>query len=388
MGARLDKGRKLRVVTLIDQMGVTGGAERIATEVVTRLDPERFENTLCVSRWKAREESDPLIAPRLGALRDAGVRIVGLRRGSRLGLWAWAPLVRLLRDERIDILHSHQFGSNLWASMLGRIAATPVVIAHEHNWSFDGEPVRRLLDRHVIATRADAFLAVSRQTRQAMIDLEGIDPEQVRFVPLGIATPPAGPRGDVRAELGISEGTPVIGTTCTLRPEKALDVLIRAAAALLGDFPDLRVLIAGDGPDRERVEALIAELDLGAVVSLLGGRGDIPDFLRSLDVAVCSSDWEGSPLSVMEYMEAELPVVATRVGGIPDMIESGVEGVLVEPGDPEAMAGAIGGLLRDPARAVAMGRRGRRRRRAEFDLDVTARMIGELYEELYAAAGG
>ena len=76
------------------------------------------------------------------------------------------------------------------------------------------------------------------------------------------------------------------------------------------------------------------------MVTLLGGRGDIPDFLRALDVAVCSSDWEGSPLSVMEYMEAELPVVATRVGGIPDMIESGVEGVLVDPGDPEAIAGA------------------------------------------------
>jgi glycosyltransferase involved in cell wall biosynthesis len=388
MGARLDKGRKLRVVTLIDQMGVTGGAERIATEVVTRLDPDRFENTLCVSRWRAREESDPLIAPRLEALRDTGVRIVGLRRGSRLGMWAWAPLLKLLREERIDILHSHQFGSNLWASILGRIAATPVVIAHEHNWSFDGEPLRRMLDRYVIASRADVFLAVSRQTRQAMIDLEGIDPEQVRFVPLGIATPPAGPRGDVRAELGISEGAPVIGTACTLRPEKALDVLIRAAAALLGDFADLRVLIAGDGPDRERVEALIAELDLGDVVTLLGGRGDIPDFLRSLDVAVCSSDWEGSPLSVMEYMEAELPVVATRVGGIPDMISSGVEGVLVEPGDSEALASAIGGLLRDPARAAAMGRRGRRRRRTEFDLDVTARMIGELYEELYEAAGG
>ena len=218
MGARLDKGRKLRVLTLIDQMGVTGGAERIATEVVARLDPDRFESTLCVSRWKASEESDPLIAPRVRALREAGVRIVGLRRGSRLGLWAWTPLVRLLRDERIDVLHSHQFGSNLWASILGRIAATPVVIAHEHNWSFDGEPLRRVLDRRVIATRADAFLAVSRQTRQAMIDLEGIDPEQVRFVPLGIATPPAGPRGDVRAELGISEGAPVIGTACTLPP--------------------------------------------------------------------------------------------------------------------------------------------------------------------------
>jgi glycosyltransferase involved in cell wall biosynthesis len=388
MGARLDKGRKLRVVTLIDQLGVTGGAERVATEVVTRLDPDRFELTLCVSRWNPHEETDPLIAPRVKALRESDVRIVGIRRQSRLGVWAWAPLVKLLRDEEIDILHSHQFGSNLWASMLGRIAATPVVIAHEHNWSFEGEPVRRFLDRHVIASRVAMFLAVSRQTRQAMIDLEGIDPERVRFVPLGIATPPARPGGDVRAELRISEGAPVIGTACTLRPEKALDVLVRAAAALLRGFPDLRVLIAGDGPDRARVEALIDDLGLREVVTLLGGRGDIPDFLRALDVAVCSSDWEGSPLSVMEYMEAELPVVATRVGGIPDMIESGVEGVLVDPGDPEAMAAAVSGLLHHPALAVEMGRRGRRRRRAEFDLDVTARMIGELYEELYAAAGG
>ncbi|MGH2925292.1 MAG: glycosyltransferase [Solirubrobacterales bacterium] len=388
MGARLDKGRKLRVVTLIDQLGLTGGAERVATEVVQRLDPDRFERTLCVSRWKSHEEDNPLIAPRVGALRDADVRIVGIRRTSRGGVWAWWPLVKLLREERVDILHSHQFGSNLWASILGRIAATPVVIAHEHNWSFDGEPLRQFLDRHVIATRAAAFLAVSRQTRQAMIDLEGIDPDRVRFIPLGIATPPARPGGDVRAELGISEGAPVIGTACTLRPEKALDVLIRAAAALREDFADLRVLIAGDGPDRARVEALITELELGEVVTLLGGRGDIPDFLRALDVAVCSSDWEGSPLSVMEYMEAELPVVATRVGGIPDMIENGVEGVLVDPGDPAAIAGAVGSLLRDPGRAAEMGRNGRRRRREEFDLDVTARLIGELYEELYAAARG
>jgi starch synthase len=89
----------------------------------------------------------------------------------------------------------------------------------------------------------------------------------------------------------------------------------------------------------------------------------------------------------MEYMEAELPVVATRVGGIPDMISDGVEGVLVPPGDPEAIATAVAGLLRDPDEAAEMGRRGQRRRREEFDLDVTARQIGNLYEELYAASG-
>ncbi len=285
------------------------------------------------------------------------------------------------------MLHSHQFGSNFWASILGRMAGTPVVIAHEHNWSFEGQHMRRLLDRHVIAPRANAFLAVSRETQRGMIELEGIDPDRVRFVPLGIATPAAAPRGDVRAELGIADQAPVIGTACTLRPEKALDVLVRAAAILLDEFPDLRLLIAGEGPDRARIEALIGQLGVGETVTLLGGRGDIPDFLQALDVAVCSSDWEGSPLSVMEYMEAELPVVATRVGGIPDMISDGVEGVLVPPGQPEAIATAVAELLRNPDEAAEMGRRGQLRRREEFDLDVTARRIGDLYEELYAASG-
>ena len=387
MGARPAKGRKLRVVTLIDQFGITGGAERVATEVVTRLDPDRFERILCVSRWTPHEEAEPLIAPRVKALREAGVRIVGIRRRSRGALWEWGPLLSLLRSERVDVLHSHQFGSNFWASILGRMAGTPVVIAHEHNWSFEGQHMRRLLDKHVIAPRADAFLAVSRETRRGMIELEGIDPDRVRFVPLGIATPAAAPGGDVRAELGLADQAPVIGTACTLRPEKALDILVRAAAILLEEFPDLRLLIAGEGPDRARIEALIGQLGVGETVTLLGGRGDIPDFLQALDVAVCSSDWEGSPLSVMEYMEAELPVVATRVGGIPDMISDGVEGVLVPPGQPEAIATAVAELLRNPDEAAEMGRRGQLRRREEFDLDITAHRIGDLYEELYAASG-
>jgi glycosyltransferase involved in cell wall biosynthesis len=386
MEARPDKERKLRVVTLIDQLGITGGAERIATEVLARIDPDRFERTLCVSRWTPEEEADPLIAPRVRALREAGVRIVGIRRHSRLAVWAWAPLLSLLRSERIDILHSHQFGSNFWASILGRMAGTPVVIAHEHNWSFEGQRLRRFVDRHVIANRADAFLAVSRQTRSAMVELEGIDPQLIHFVPLGIATPATTPGADVRAELGIVDGTPVIGTACTLRPEKALEVLVRGAVTLVEDFPDLRVLIAGEGPDRARVESLIESLDLGRTVTLLGGRGDVPDLLGALDVAVCSSDWEGSPLSVMEYMEAGLPVVATRVGGVPDMISDGVEGLLVPPGEPEAIASAVAELLRNPGLGAEMGRRGRRRRREEFDLEVTARRVGELYEELYENA--
>ena len=111
----------------------------------------------------------------------------------------------------------------------------------------------------------------------------------------------------------------------------------------------------------------------------LGVRTDIPDVLAALDIAVSSSDFEGSPLSVMEYMEAARPVVATRVGGVPDLIDDGVHGLLVEPQDPAAFAAAVAQLLRDPERAREMGRRGQERRRAEFDIDVMVRRLEELY---------
>jgi glycosyltransferase involved in cell wall biosynthesis len=110
----------------------------------------------------------------------------------------------------------------------------------------------------------------------------------------------------------------------------------------------------------------------------------VPDLLAAFDLAVSSSSFEGSPLALMEYMDAALPVVATRVGGVPDLIDDGVHGLLVEPGDAGALARAMGELLRDPGRAREMGARGRERRRSEFDLDGTVRRLEALYEELFA----
>jgi glycosyltransferase involved in cell wall biosynthesis len=162
-------------------------------------------------------------------------------------------------------------------------------------------------------------------------------------------------------------------------------VLIRASAALHAKHPDLHVLIAGGGPEQERLEALIAELDVGEVVRLLGRRLDVPNVLAELDVAVCSSTFEGSPLSVMEYMEAGLPIVATSVGGIPDLIDDGVHGLLVAAGDPLALASAVDELLGDCARAQALGDRAQERRRREFDLGVMVHNVEALYTELLAA---
>jgi len=170
-----------------------------------------------------------------------------------------------------------------------------------------------------------------------------------------------------------------------LRAQKAYDELIQAAAILRSSYPDLHVLIAGEGPEKPRLEALVRDLGLDDVIMMLGCRLDVPDVLAALDVAICASHYEGSPLAVMEYMGAALPIVATRVGGVPDLIEDGVNGLLVEPGNPAGLAKAIADLLSDRERASALGARARERRRLEFDLDVMVHNIEALYEELLAA---
>ena len=379
---------RLRVLTLVAGLGSGGGgAEKLARQIAVRLDPARFERTLCVSRWPPKEGITPDTERVLDELRAADLSLVGLPRRSRGQVGAWRPLMRMLRPAHTDVLHSHQYGSNGWGAVLSRIARTPVVVAHEHSWSFEGDPLRRFVDREIVARRADAFVAVSNADRRRMIEVEGIDAAKVVVIPNGITTPPALAGRDLRGELGIEPGAPVIGTVSVLRAEKALPVLIRAAALLRERFGGLRVVIAGEGPERGHLEHLIGSLGLGETVSLLGRRLDIPDLLRVMDVAVCCSEFEGCPLSVLEYMEAGLPVVATRVGGLPELVDDRGNGLLVERDRPDALAAALSELLADPALGAAMGERGRERRRAHFGIELMVRRVEQLYERLAAERG-
>src|SRR5439155_25432685 len=277
-----------------------GGAERIARLIAAGLDDTRFERTLCISRSPRDAHTGHFEATR-AELESAGVRVLVLNRRFRFALWSWWPLVRLLRRERVDVLHAHQFGSNAWAALIGRLSRVPVVIAHEHSGISDQQALRRFIHREVVGRGSDVIVAASRNNEDRMIRVEGIDPKDVLFVPLGIPDPPQPTGRDLRAELDIARDQPVIGTVGVMRPEKALDILVRAAALLAPQFPGLRVLVAGDGAERQRLERLVQELGVGETVSFLGFRRDIPDVLAALDVAVCCSDFEASPLSVMEY---------------------------------------------------------------------------------------
>jgi glycosyltransferase involved in cell wall biosynthesis len=368
--------RKIKILTLIDGLG-SGGAETIAARIAIGLDPTRFDRLICVTR-----ATDPAGVAEAVA---AGVEVLALRRKTRWAVWHWLPLIRLLRRERVDVLHAHKFGSNVWGTLIGSLARVPLIVAHEHGSDTTSRPLHRLIDRGIIGRRADLVIAVSEADRRRLVDVEGLSADKVRVIPNGV--PPLFPSSrDVRAELGIRSNAPVVVTVAVVRTEKALGNLVRAAAILAPQLRDLRVLVAGMGPSSqvEELERLVRELRLEEVVTLLGWRADVPDVLAAADVAVICSDREGQPLALMEYMAAGKAIVATRVGGVSELIEDRAQGLLVPPRDVNALACAIGELLRDPRLREELGRRARERQRTERDFDVMVRRLEALYEELAA----
>ena len=373
----------VRVVVMVDTLIEPGGGERLAVDNAVLLDPHRFERSLCITRWDDRLQTMEPARSMLARLREADVRVIKLRRSSKANVAAWWPLFRILRDERVDVLHAHMFGSNVWGTILGRLARVPAVVAHEHIWAYDSGGLRPLLDREVVARFSDAFVTVSEASRQLMIEHERINGRNIVVITNGVASRPAGDRARVRGEVGVSEQAPVVGSVGNLRAQKAYELLIEAAVPLRRRMgPELRVLIAGEGPERVALERLIDQRGLAGTVKLLGMRSDIPDVLAALDVAVCCSDYEGSPLAVMEYMDAGLAVVATRVSGLLDVVIDGETGLLVPPRDPEALAAATARLLEDPDLRTTLGERGRELRRELWSLETWIRRVEELYERL------
>jgi len=376
---------RIRVLTLARNVGTCyGGAERITFEFVKRLDPERFARHLCVTHVPfpgQREAEDRDMAE----LERAGVQILKLECSSLLSNVAWARLYSRLAHGSIDILHSHMPRSSVPGTIIGRLARVPVIINQEHGWAFQGKPVRQFLDRNVVARGSDVLLAVSEWDRSRMVELERIPPERIRILPNGIASVPRDGH-DLRSELGASSRVGLIGAVGRLYPEKGYDDLIRAIGLLKQGFAQpVRCVIVGRGSEREkeRLQALIDELDVAHEVKLVGRRQDVPDVVRALDVAVLSSKNEGSPLAVMEYMAGAAPIVATAVGGVPELIEDGVHGLLVPQHDPDALAAAIRRLLVDRTLARRLGEAARERQRSNYDLDMVVRRLESLYVELY-----
>jgi len=238
-------GKKIRVVTLVDGIG-TGGGEQLAAQTTALLDPDRFDRTICVTREASAEESPEYIRATAETLRAAEVRIVQLTRRSTADVYAWLPLLQLLRRERVDVLHAHKFGANVWAAILGRLAHVPVIVAHEHSWSFKGKPLRRLLDREL----ADVAVCDPHAATPTQPLTEAVQDADVVIVP---------------------PSNPVVSVGTILAVPGVRDAVRTTAARVVGVSP----LIAGHhvrGMADQLLAAIGVEVGSAAVARLYGAR--------------------------------------------------------------------------------------------------------------------
>jgi glycosyltransferase involved in cell wall biosynthesis len=351
----------------------TGGGERFAVGLAIALARDGYEVWFCTTRGGSGELLDQM--------EEAGIRYFSLNRNYRLDLLPLLRLTRFIRRERFDVVHGHMFGSNVWASVLGRLARVPAVVAHEQTWSYEGQPLRRFVDGYVIGRLAHRFVSVSTADQERMIALEHVPERKTLMIPNAYIPRPTPGEGDLRAELGIPADAPLVGTVCQLRPQKRLDVLIDAFTLVAQRNPDAHFVIVGDGEEREDLERRISASGFEDRIQAPGTRTDLETIFRAYDVAVMSSDYEGLPLFACECMGHGVPLVATAVGGLPDLIDNGRTGMLVPRRDPRALGEAILELLDDAPRREAIAAAAKERL-ADYTIDRVTERFERLYDEL------
>lgn len=355
----------------------SGGAERFAAGLAASLSSEGHTVTMCLTRKAG--------GPLLETLADAGVRLLNLDRGDDFRPLAFGRLARYLREENVDVLHAHMFGSNLWGTVIGRMCAVPVIVAHEQTWSYEGNPVRRFLDGYLIGRGASAFVAVSRADARRMVELENVPREKVTVIPNAYVPRPEGTGGNLRAELALAADVPLLVTAAILRPQKALDVLIDAFALVLDKLPAAQLAIAGEGPCEPELRRQAAAMGLADRIHFLGLRTDIGAVLESADLAVMSSDFEGTPLFAIECMTHRTPLVATDVGGIRDLLEEDKSVLLAPRRDAQALARQMTSVLLEPGKRDSLAAAAYESAE-ELSIERTAARFTALYSSLLERA--
>lgn len=367
---------KIRVLQLT--VGFTvGGAELLIRDLCRFIDQEQFD-------VKAACLKGP--GPVGTEIRKTGAQAIPLGGGFRFNPLVLRRLYRLLRTEKFHIVHSHLFYGDMAGRLVGRLARVPVVINTQHDTDLW---MRR---RHIFASKAtlslaDRVVAVSQNVLDDTVARLRVPRTVYRVIHNGVDLERFGgeaQRDVVRRGLGLPEHGAIIGFVGRLLDsKKGVSVLLKAFSRMTGEASNHAVLVlVGDGPDRLSLEATAADLGLGDRVVFLGERSGIASLYKAFDVLAVPSLYEGFGLVCIEGMAACLPVVASRVGGIPEIVLNGETGCLVQPKDPEALAMALMRYLEKPALAAEHGAAGRARVESFFTIQKMVRSYESLYQEL------
>lgn len=374
-------GRPIRVHALIDTLTV-GGAEVMLVELAAVAEESGI--ALSVGYLKDHRGS-----PTAARLREQGVEpvLVGLPR--RLGPVAIARVRRHLASAAPDVVHTHLLYADLLggaaARMLGLPSVSTVHAVSGQTW--EAGPLGRIRSRLGAFARrrlAARVVTVSDSARETYLHASGDRPDHAVAVRNGVAPAVAPGAGKaVREELGIPHDAPVVTMLSALRPEKGHATALAAVELLLDSHPGLRLLVVGDG--RSAVDVRAAAAPLGEAAVLAGYRADVPAILDATDVLLHPSLHDAFPTTILEAMSAGVPVVATAVGGIPEMVDNEHTGLLLPPQpSPARLAAALSALLDDPARQAQLGAAARERWQQEFTAQRWAGNLAALYREVAA----
>ena len=311
---------------------------------------------------------------------DAERQLHELSRRSSLDLNLVRALAAIIRGRKIDVVHTHAWGTLVEGWLAARLARVRLVVHGEHG-TMETRPVNVAVQRR-LWTRVSRLLAVSGELADRMSRTTGISPDRIQVIPNGVDLPAEFSRDGVRAALGIEPGTFVVLAVGRLVPVKNYRLLLGAARALVGTSRRWRFLIAGDGPLRGELEQEIARLGLHEHVTLLGLRQDVAALMCAADAFALTSSSEGMSNTILEAMASGRPVVATRVGGNPELVQEGITGMLVDPTTVTELCVALHTLAEDPARRRRMGNAGFQRVQREFSRERMITNYTQMYETL------
>ncbi|HEY8877442.1 MAG TPA: glycosyltransferase [Roseateles sp.] len=348
---------------------IVGGMESWVLRLVQRLPAERFAFTaLC-----------PFESPVTDQLRAQGVEVEIAAMGEDVPWTTLQAASALVQQRRIELLHAHLPAAHLLAGLAGTLTQRPVLTTiHARQLTTLDVEVHRATRSHVSV--------VARQSYFHALGL-GIEPTLLSCEPNGVDTGVFRPRergaGEpLRARLGLAPDVPLAGFVGRLSPEKGPEVFVRAALMLKARLPAARCVLVGEGPMQDELLGLVRRYGLEEQVHFAGLWQDMPSLYGELDVLVSCSHTEAMPLALLEAMACGLPAVATRVGGVPDIVEQGHTGWLVGPGDFDDIGRCCALLLGDAALRRRMGERARERAAQRLDLGPSVERVGALMERL------
>jgi glycosyltransferase involved in cell wall biosynthesis len=348
----------------------TGGAERALLGLAALLIARDDEVTIACSIGGALAVEAEQIGAEVEVL---GSRLVKRRIDLRFA----ASLHQLIRRRQFDGIHTHMYASSM-AAVLATLGGGPPVVMHEHSEAGWRGRLARAAAR-LAYHRAAAIIAVSESIRDRLIGTDHVEPAKVRVI--SNCLPQLPPRGAGEPLTG--DDRPVVGVVARLQPEKGVAVFLRAAARIVDLFPTAAFVVVGDGPQRPALEDIAARLAIP--VRFLGFRPDGPALIGQLDLLVVPSFSEGTPLVILEAMDAGVPVVATEVGGIPTQVTDDVDALLVPAGDAQALATACERILGDPGLAERLAACARRRVAQSADGSAMLRSVDAVYSDVLTA---